>query len=202
MVEWSSLVALQLSLLSAAAVLSRGTRRHKSILLAIAIWMGWHFITDWVPVFPDWLYSWETIAFCVLIGTISARTERLPNYLGSNVALAFYSGSETPVIGHVLSLFSLPYSGVALVVDGRMMQPRRKTGEFVRVDLAKVSRNWTLLGTPFETTPEIKSAFNQLEGTPVTMVNCVSAIKPVLAILGYRSNLPGSLAMEVLDGRR
>lgn len=198
--EWSSLVALELALLSVAANASRGTRKHKSILLVAAMWMVWHLFTDWVPVFPGWLNSYETIAFCVLIGTIAARPERLPSYFGPNVSLAFYSGSQAPIIGHILSLFPLPYSGVALVVDGRMMQPRKKTGKFVRVDLAKVSRNWTLLGTPFETTPEIKSAFNRLEGTPVTMANCVRAIKPALSILGYQSNTPGGLAMEVLNG--
>lgn len=198
--DWSFLVSVELALVAVAGVASRGTKRHNSILFVVAVWLVWELLTDWGPIFPGWLNSYETIAFCVLIGTIAVRTERLPSYLGPNVSLAFYSGSETPIIGHVLSLFSLPYSGVALVVDGRMMQPRRKVGKFVRVDLAKVSRNWTLLGTSFETTPEIKSFFNGLEGAPVKMANCVTAIKPVLAILGYRSNLPGTLAVEVLNG--
>jgi len=200
-IGWSDLVAVEMALIAIMGI-THSSRRHRSIVGVVAAWMAWVALTDWVPIFPGWLYSWETTAFCVLLGWLSLRPVRLPDYLGPNVALAFYSGSGAPVIGHVLSLFSLPYSGVALVVNGQMMIPRRSTGKFVRIDLRHVTRRWTILGTPFETTPEIKSFFNRIEGTPVRMVNCVSAIKPALAILGYRSNTPGGLAMEVLDGGR
>jgi hypothetical protein len=200
-VGWSDLVAIEMVLIAFMGVTSK-TSRQKSILAVVAGWMAWIALTDWVPVFPGWLYSIETTAFCVLIGWLILRPERLPSYLGPNVSLALYQGSRAPIIAKVLGLFGLPFLGVALVVDGNMMMPRRKVGKFIKVPVTEVSRRWTILGTPYETTPEIKTLFNSLEGQPVKGANCVSSIRPVLGILGYNSITPGTLAMEVLDGGR
>ena len=199
-IGWSDLVSIEFALLALIG-LSAKSDRQKTALGIIVIWMVWVALTDWVPIFPGWLYSIETTLFCLLIGWILARPEHLPSYFGPNVGIAFYSGSDAPLIGRVLSLFRLPYSGVALVVDGRIMQPRKKTGKFVCTDLGKVSRNWTILETSFETTSQIETAFNNLEGKPVTTANCISAIKPILKILGYHANTPGGLALEVLNGK-
>ena len=200
--DGQSAVLMQAQLVSIAfcAVFSKGCARHDAVLSVLAVWTSYIIITDWVDYVPPVLSSIETTAICMLIFWISRRPERLPSYSGDNVALAFYSGPTAPLIATVLSLPTLPYKGVALVVDGQMMMPRRKVGEFVRTDLATVGRGWTILGTPFKTTPEIKKIFNALEGQPVTMANCVSALRPALDIFGYWAITPGSLAMEVLDG--
>lgn len=210
-IAWSQLVIFQMATIAVAGAISNGSRRHKSILSAVALFIAWQALTDWTPVFPAWLSSWETEAFFGLVVWLMRRSMRIPSYSGSNVSLAFFTPPQSRrpstvrvfigrLVGFVQSLFGLPYEGVALVVNGQAMIPRRNTGTFVRVDLKVISRWWTILGTHSETTPEIKSFFDGIEGTPVSMANCVHAIKPVLAILGYRSNTPGTLAMEVLNG--
>lgn len=208
---WSQIVMFEMAVLAMAGAVSNGSKRHKSILSATALYISWLAITDFMPMIPGWLSSWETELFFGLVVWLIRRPMRLPNYSGPNVSIAFFTPPQSRrpstvrvfigrLVGRVQSLFGLPYEGVALVVNGQAMIPRRNTGTFVRVDLNVISRHWTILGTPFETTPEIKSFFKGIEGTPVRMANCVSAIKPVLAIMGYRSDTPGNLAMEVLNG--
>lgn len=208
---WSNLVILEMGILAVAGYVAT-TKRHKSTLAVIALWMVWILMTDWVPYFPAWLASIETGAFCVLIGWLMLRPRRLPNYLGPNVALGFYTPSDGlkittlkqtigRLIGRLQSLPGYPYEGVALVVDDKMMMPRRKEGKYVCVDLKHVPNRWTILGTPFDVSDEIRDMFYDLEDRPVTMANCVSSLRPALDFMGYHSKTPGMLAGEVLNGR-
>lgn len=197
----ASVTQFEAAVMAGTASVVSSNPKLKRLCLLVALYFFYIAVTDLMTIdYPSWWIGLEAMVLAILCGGILSVPERLPSYQGKNVSLAFYRGSETPVVGSILSLFGLPYSGVALVVDGRMMMPRRKVGKFVKVDLVDISRQWTILGTSFETTSEIKSFFNGLEGTPVTMANCVSAIRPALDILGYQSKLPGNLAMEVLDG--
>ncbi len=199
-VAWSSLVGLEIILLAVAGYFSK-TDRHKSVLFVLSIWMCWVFATDWTGYFPAWLASYEATAFTVLIGWILARPVRLPNYRGKNVALAFYGGSYAPLLARVVSLFGLPFAGVGVVMNGYAIVPRGKLGKMVKIEFSDLPSSWVVLGTNNHVTADIEAEFAELEGHSVAYAGCVTVIKPILDILGYRSITPGGLAMEVLDGR-
>lgn len=200
-VAWSNLVGLEIILLAIAGYFSK-TKRHKSVLFVLSLWMCWVFATDWTGYFPAWLASWEATAFCVLICWTLTRPVRLPNYLGPNVSLAFYDGLAAPVLARIASLFGLPYSGVAVVMKGYVMWPDGKSKKLVKREMKRLPPSWTILDAGQPVSVEIEKEFAELEGKDISYAGCIRAIKPVLDILGYLSRTPGGLAMEVLDGGR
>lgn len=144
----------------------------------------------------------EAVVFGMLVYWIYKRPERIPSDPPSEtVQIAFYYGTNSPLIARIMSLIGLPVTGIAVIIWDEAIIPIGKTGKLQKRP-REALKAWIKLDTKIMPNERDIALFYSLEGQNVEYSGCMKAFYPFLNNIGIKPTVdPSSYMSKILEIR-
>ena len=190
--EFITIWQAELVILAVLGLLSDGGRRDRSVLTIFFLWFTWILITDWAIIeVPALLVEYEAVIFSALVLWAMIR----PYYFSSDpvsestVCIAFYRGTQAPLLSSLSSLIGLPFSSVAVLAGGLAVRAS-SAGRMVAVDWRGVLEgDFVCVDTGVKCSSAISEAIRACTGVSTKSaglrMKCIANLIPILKEIGY-----------------
>ena len=158
----------------------------REILCVLGVYFLWIVVSDNIGIsfYEEWILI-EVVCLACLLTWLHKRPERIPSDPPSNtVQMAFYYGIKAPLIAKIISIFNLPFYGIAIVIGDDVMMPSGKSKCIKKVTRRHLN-SWTILDTKIPVDDDILRSFKGLEGASVGKADCMEVVGEFLNKLGY-----------------
>jgi len=162
--------------------------------IIIMAFLGPHVPMGWAAI--------EVLCLAYVLNSIHLRPWIRTEKLDGTVGIAFYYGSNCPLLARLVSIIGvLPARSVAIVVNGKAMVPTTK-GYIECREARALKMGWLILDTGKRPTDLFLHYFHDLKGEPVSKTGCVKSMEHIIRELGFEpGRTPGRTQQNLMEWR-